>query len=102
LPFTLRLTSDDLVGLEKVLPEALPPSEFVVVQGQVDLALFLEEGIWLLDFKTDLITEQQLPEKVGHYAPQLKLYGLALNRIYHRPVTERWLHFLSLGRTVAA
>jgi hypothetical protein len=28
------------------------------------------------------------------------LYALALGRIYRRPVTESWLHFLALDRNV--
>ena len=34
------------------------------------------------------------------YAPQLKLYARALAKIYARPVTNCWLHFLSVQRTV--
>jgi hypothetical protein len=39
---------------------------------------------------------------VKFYEPQLKLYALALGRIYRRPVTESWLHFFSLKKSVAA
>jgi len=38
---------------------------------------------------------------VKFYEPQLKRYALALGRIYCRPVTESWLHFLSLKKSVA-
>jgi ATP-dependent exoDNAse (exonuclease V) beta subunit len=34
------------------------------------------------------------------YQPQLNLYARALERIYRKPVTECWLHFLSRGVTV--
>ena len=34
------------------------------------------------------------------YKPQLDLYSRALERIYGKPVTERWLHFLACGETV--
>ena len=42
----------------------------------------------------------ELPAKVDHYGPQLKLYTLALARIYQRPVTECHLHFLTANKTV--
>ena len=74
--------------------------EFVVVQGVVDLVVLLPEEIWLADFKTDEITANGLPEKKRLYAPQLKLYARALEKIYSRPVTERWLHFLPARKTV--
>jgi ATP-dependent helicase/nuclease subunit A len=75
-------------------------AEFVVVQGVADLAVLLPGEIWLVDFKTDEITANELREKKRLYEPQLKLYALALEKIYSRPVTERWLHFLSARKTV--
>jgi ATP-dependent exoDNAse (exonuclease V) beta subunit len=41
-----------------------------------------------------------MPAKLAVYEPQLKLYALALERIYQRPVKHRWLHWLHLGKTV--
>jgi ATP-dependent exoDNAse (exonuclease V) beta subunit len=37
---------------------------------------------------------------VKHHEPQLKLYALALARIYERPVTECHLHFLAAAKTI--
>jgi ATP-dependent helicase/nuclease subunit A len=71
-----------------------------VVQGVADLVVLLPEEIWLVDFKTDEITANALREKKRFYEPQLKLYALALEKIYSRPVTARWLHFLSARKTV--
>jgi ATP-dependent exoDNAse (exonuclease V) beta subunit len=34
------------------------------------------------------------------YEPQLKLYAKALSRIYSRPVTNCWLHFLTARKTI--
>jgi len=100
LAFTVRLSAEDLARL-KLADAAAVKDEFIVAQGRIDVAVILPKEIWLLDFKTDQLTEADLEEKRETYAPQLELYALALSRIYHpRPVTERWLHFLSLGRTV--
>jgi ATP-dependent helicase/nuclease subunit A len=73
--------------------------DFVVVQGVVDLAVFLPEEIWLVDYKTDHFAEAELPTKLREHGLQLRLYASALERIYRKPVTRRWLHFLALGRT---
>lgn len=73
--------------------------DFVVVQGIADLVVLGPEEIWLLDFKTDHVTAEALPDKVRHYEPQLRLYALALNRIYRRKVTICALHFLSARET---
>ena len=72
----------------------------MVVQGIADLVVILENEIWLLDFKTDQIEQSELPDKVKTYAPQLKLYAKALARIYRKPVSAAWLHFLSTGETI--
>ena len=75
-------------------------SDFVVVQGIMDLAVLLPGEIWLLDYKTDRVSGAQLEEKVKAYQPQLALYALALSRIYNRPVTRCWLYFLAAGKSV--
>jgi ATP-dependent exoDNAse (exonuclease V) beta subunit len=54
-----------------------------------------------VDFKTDDIRAGELSAKTKIYAPQLKLYAHALSRIYSRPVTNCWLHFLSPRRSVS-
>ena len=71
-----------------------------MVQGVADLVVLLPEEIWLVDFKTDAVRPDELPEKKRLYAPQLKLYTQALGKIYSRPVTARWLHFLAARKTV--
>ena len=99
LPFTARLSPADLTELKLPLNPAIPDDEFFVVQGVVDLAVILPAEIWLLDFKTDQVNEADFLEKVRRYEPQVKLYALALARIYRRPVTQCWLHFLRSRRS---
>jgi hypothetical protein len=58
MEFTARLTAGDLKQLPALgLGGALAADDFIVVQGQVDLAVLLPEEIWLLDFKTDAVEE---------------------------------------------
>ena len=101
IPFTARLAPQELAQLNLLNDTTELGGEFLVVQGFVDLAVILAKEIWVADFKTDQTTREQLREKVEFYKPQLKLYGLALSRIYGRPITESWLHFFRLGKTVA-
>jgi ATP-dependent helicase/nuclease subunit A len=101
LPFTARMSRADLEALKLSLNAGLPDDEFVVVQGFADLAVILPEEIWLVDFKTDHVDRGAMAAVVQFYEPQLKLYALALGRIYRRPVTGAWLHFLSLKQLVA-
>jgi len=100
MPFTARVSAKDFRELNLAAANAgLADDEFVVVQGVVDLAVLLEDEIWLLDFKTDAVDADGLAAKAKEYEPQLKLYALALKRIYNKPVSNCWLHFLSCGKT---
>lgn len=100
LEFTARFSPDDLRALGVPVQGGLGSDEFIVVQGIVDLAVILEDQLWILDFKTDQIDEKGLKSKVDAYRPQVLAYGMALGRIYRRPATEIWLHFLALNRSV--
>jgi ATP-dependent helicase/nuclease subunit A len=100
LAFTAKFNPAELSEIIGTEPEAGLEKEFVVVQGVVDLVVLLPQEIWLVDFKTDEVGADNLPAKIKIYAPQLKLYASALAKIYARPVTNCWLHFLSAQETV--
>ena len=100
LPFTAKFSPAEL---DAIIGAKTPPGledEFVVVQGVADLVALLPEEIWLVDFKTDEIKPEELAERRRLYEPQLKLYAQALSRIYSRPVTNCWLHFLTARKTM--
>jgi ATP-dependent helicase/nuclease subunit A len=97
LPFTARFSPDELGTLAGEAIEPRLTNEFVVVQGVADLVVVLPAEIWLLDFKTD--TTEDMDGR--HYDTQLKLYALALERIYRRPVSRRWIYFLTRQRAIA-
>jgi ATP-dependent helicase/nuclease subunit A len=99
LPFTARFSPAELAKISGGKTEADLKDEFVVVQGVADLVVLLPDEIWLVDFKTDEVTMAGLPEKINTYTPQLQLYAGALAKIFARPVTNCWLHFLSARRT---
>jgi ATP-dependent helicase/nuclease subunit A len=99
LPFTAKFAPKELDEILGTKSGANLENEFVVVQGVADLIVLLPKEIWLVDFKTDEIRANELPEKIKMYSPQLKLYSLALAKIYSRPVTNCFLHFLSAQKT---
>ena len=59
-----------------------------------------DDGITIVDFKTDYVTEESLPEFVERYRPQVATYAQAMERIYQKPVESAYLYFFSLGRLV--
>jgi ATP-dependent helicase/nuclease subunit A len=100
LAFTAKFSPLELAEILGKKSEAGLENEFVVVQGVADLVVLLPQEIWLLDFKTDEVRADELAGKIKIYEPQLKLYASALAKIYSRPVTNCWLHFLSAQKTV--
>jgi ATP-dependent helicase/nuclease subunit A len=94
LPFTARFSPQELAGITGEPVDPSLASEFVVVQGVVDLAVIRPQEIWVLDFKTDDVAPKELSDKVKRYEPQLRLYAQALQRIYKRPAVGVWLYFL--------
>ena len=74
--------------------------EQVLLQGVVDCAIVEPDGITVIDFKTDAVTEETLPHLVQRYRPQVQTYVQALERIYRKPVKESLLYFFGLERFV--
>ena len=74
--------------------------EQVLLQGVVDCAILEEDGITVIDFKTDKVSEESLPQLVDRYRPQVQTYVHALERIYRKPVKASLLYFFGLERFV--
>ncbi len=74
--------------------------EKILLQGVVDCALIEDDGITVIDFKTDFVTEATLQDKVCHYRPQVLAYAGALQRIYGKMIKAALLYFFRLNRFV--
>ena len=74
--------------------------EEILLQGVVDCAMVDEDGITVIDFKTDYVTEETLQDKAMQYQPQVAAYADAMSRIYQLPIKQSWLYFFRLGRFV--
>jgi len=72
--------------------------EQVLLQGVVDCALLEDDGITVIDFKTDRVSEETLADVAERYRPQVQTYGEALSRIYEMPIKEQYLYFFQLNR----
>ncbi|MBE6957187.1 MAG: helicase-exonuclease AddAB subunit AddA [Ruminococcaceae bacterium] len=72
--------------------------EELLLQGVVDCWFETDEGITVVDFKSDWVTEQTVNERARQYKPQLDTYARALRAITGRPVTRRILWFFALNR----
>lgn len=74
--------------------------EEILLQGVVDCALVDDDGITIIDFKSDYVTDDTVSERTDQYRPQVEAYADAMSRIYQRPVKEACLYFFRLNRFV--
>jgi ATP-dependent exoDNAse (exonuclease V) beta subunit len=63
-----------------------------------------DDAVWaeVLDYKTDILTPSQLPDRIDYYRPQLETYGRVVAAQTGLPASaiHRRLLFLELGRVV--
>lgn len=74
--------------------------EKILLQGVVDCALVEPDGITVVDFKTDYVTEDTVAARTEHYRPQVLAYADALRRIYGLPIKAAYLYYFRLGTSV--
>ncbi|MDE6063871.1 MAG: PD-(D/E)XK nuclease family protein, partial [Lachnospiraceae bacterium] len=79
---------------------AFPAEETVLIQGIVDAFFEEEDGLVLLDYKTDVIKAPE--ELVKRYKVQLDYYEEALESLTGKKVKERVLYSFYLGCVVPA
>ncbi len=75
-----------------------PSEELVLVQGIIDACFEEEDGIVLIDYKTDRVQHGQ--ELVDRYNVQMQYYVKALEQAFCKKVKEVILYSLALGEEV--
>ena len=87
------------VEYEKLFPEDGGDNvEKVILQGIIDAFIMEEEGIILVDYKTDRVKDGEELRK--RYQKQIDLYSEALEQILGKKVKRRVLYSFSLGEEV--
>jgi ATP-dependent helicase/nuclease subunit A len=74
--------------------------EDVVLRGQIDLWFEQAGGLVLVDYKTDDLKPREAAARAEFYAPQLRLYALALERQMGRSPAQAFVYFLRLAVAV--
>lgn len=72
----------------------------VVIQGVIDLIVEEDDGLTIIDYKTDAITDrfqggfdEAKPLLLDRYRVQLELYEKAISDIWKKPVKAKYLYF---------
>ena len=102
VPFTMMLAAE-----EAYQDWQGKSGESILVQGVIDCMIEEEDGITLIDFKTDTIAgkfpggfDQAKPILEERYKVQLSLYAKALEKSLQHPVKEKCLYFFDGNHVV--
>ena len=71
-------------------------NENVIVQGAVDICFVEDDGVVILDFKTDFVEE--IEELAETYGEQLNIYALACEKIFNKPVKQKLIYSFKFDR----
>ncbi len=75
-------------------------SEEVLLQGVADCCLIDDDGIVIIDFKSDSIRAGEESVRAAQYHGQIEAYANALSRIFELPVKERILYFFATNQAI--
>jgi len=101
IPFSLALPAAEVIlewgaGSTEV--------EQVLVQGVMDCVFFEDDGLVLLDYKTDAIEgwyaggfNEATPILKERYRLQMELYSKAIEKIWQKPIKDKYLYFFDGG-----
>jgi ATP-dependent helicase/nuclease subunit A len=99
VPFTMMIEAKD------AYQDWTGEKEQVLVQGIIDCLIEEDDGIVLVDFKTDSITnrfaggfEEAKPILEERYRTQIAMYSLAVEKSLHQTVKEKYLYFFDGNR----
>lgn len=86
------------VDVTEIYPEE-EPGEMLLIQGIIDVWFEEEDGIVVLDYKTDRVKkESELRER---YAGQLDYYAKALERLTGKKVLEKIIYSFALQKEIS-
>lgn len=84
-----------------IFPSAqIQDGQNILLQGVVDCFFEEDDGLVVLDYKTDHVSAEYAPQAAQHYHEQLKYYAEGLSRIFQKPVKKKYIYFLHCGKTV--
>ncbi len=72
--------------------------ENIIIQGAVDVCFIEEDGVVILDFKTDKASKAQY--FIDTYKEQLEIYAMACEKIFGLPVKEKLIYSFFLSQEI--
>ena len=94
MPFSFAL------NVKELYEDVETAKETILVQGVIDVLFEEEDGLVLLDYKTDYTEEDTVRTLIETYRVQLDLYAKAVQKILSQPVKEKILYSFSLQKAL--
>jgi len=91
--FTLLSDAADCFGKEV-------EGEEILLQGIIDCLIEEDDGLSIIDYKTDRISASEAQERAKRYQSQLWAYARSAERIFQKKVKTLLIHFLTPGVSV--
>lgn len=92
--FNIKKKAEDIIkGLTQC-------DESLLVQGSIDCYFEEEDGLVLVDYKSDRVMSKNLNPIISRYDVQLELYKEALEKITGKKVVETYLYLFDVGKEV--
>lgn len=70
-------------------------NEKIVIQGAVDICFVEDDGVVVLDFKTDRVDNKEALAQT--YGEQLNIYAIACEKIFYKKVKQKIIYSFALG-----
>jgi len=106
-PLCRRLLKSKSVVKEYRFTTKIPASEYgennfkdetILLQGVIDCFFEEEDGIVLLDYKTDFVKDENV--LIERYRLQLDYYARAIEELYGVRVKQKYLYSFTLGKEI--
>ena len=94
-PFTFALPASEWKNSCLLRDTRYAVRDTIIVQGIIDMLIRSPQGLVVIDFKTDHVTPEKVPERAELYRRQLELYSSAASAILKEKPISKWLYFLT-------
>lgn len=88
-----------LVDAKRCIPDA-PEGERIMIQGVADCILRDQDGLTVLDYKTDRISSGGEMQRSQQYLEQIRTYCMAVEELYGQRPVSCLLYFFATGQCV--
>lgn len=88
----------------KVIDDSYPANEKILIQGMIDTFFIEEDGIVIIDYKTDFIDVNNREESIAalkeRYRVQLDFYARAIGEMTRKPVKEKCIYLYHINQWI--